>query len=530
MQTDPPKKSHTAKRIASRIYGLWRWLLWGLRWLAVVVFGLLFCIGVYFALPWKILACLAIIPLVGIFVPLRVQPWCWWALTAALIGVTVWLYAPRQDSGRWRTYRFDNDLAGVLQHRRIDGQPNAASLYSRVLTRYDESIFDLGDQNRDLEWQTFTNPWSPTDFPELKVFLEPFELAIPILVEAAATDQCRFPIADDLMALRTQQRRINQLKGWGRLLIRSANADLREGRLDEALQKELAVLGMARHLYQQQTLFDQAGGFFLELVAARALHRHAVYFAVTPEALDRILTALGTVDPGWPGAWDGVVAQEKLIAKNIAALLYQVDDGGRTRVSRKAIAAVGEGMGYSVPALLHQDMISQTTVLALWLSIPLSPENSGRLVDRRFDKFSELARRGTPASILPIQAVWRLGLNPASAVDWLARHQMSFYAALDGQYKNHIALIRATSIMIELKRFWLERSCWPDDLSPVASRLSGETFIDPVSGAGYVYGKTETGFFLYSLGRNGIDDHGRNDSEKQDDIVFWPLDPPVSGF
>ena len=291
MLPGPPQNVYPAKHIGSRIHHLWRWLLWGLRWLAIIVFGLLFCIGVFFALPWKILACLAIIPLVGIFVPYRYQPWCWGGLTAILIGVAAWLYLPRQDNGRWRTYRFDGDLAHVVQNRRIDGLPNAASLYDRVLARYDETIFDLAQRDLDVEWQTFNNPWSPEDYPELKLILEPFEPAIPILIEAAALDQCRFPIACDVMALRIQQRRINQLKGWGRLLIRSANADLRAGRLEDALQKELAVLGMARHLYQQQTLFDQAGGFFLELIAARALKRHALDFAENPDDLDRIQNA-----------------------------------------------------------------------------------------------------------------------------------------------------------------------------------------------------------------------------------------------
>lgn len=531
MLPGPPKNLHPPKHIGSRIYLCWRWILWGLRWLAIIVFGLLFCIGVFFALPWKILACLLVIPLVGIFVPYRYQPWCWGVLTAAMIGVAAWLYVPRQDSGRWRTYRFDGDLAHVVQNRRIDGLPNAASLYDRVLVRYDETIFDLGQRDLDMEWQTFNNPWSPEDYPELKLILEPFEPAIPVLIEAAALEQCRFPIAYDLMSLRLQQRRINQLKGWGRLLIRSANADIRQGRYEEALQKELAVLGMARHLYQQQSLFDQAGGFFLELVAARSLKRHALDFAEKPDDLDRIQNALHTVDPDWPGAWEGVLAQEKLIAKNIAALLYQVDDNGRTRISRNAIASVGEGMGYSIPAILQYQTISRATVLALWLSIPISPQSSGRLIDRRFDKYSELARRGTPAPVFPIQYIWRLGLNPASAVDWLARHQTSFYAALDGQYKNHMALMRVTSIMVQLKRYWLEHTSWPESLSQIQMPVGVEVIIDPVSGTEFVYGKTGNGFYLYSKGPNGIDDKGQNDSIKGfDDIVFWPLNPSPSGF
>ena len=519
------------KTKGSRTIHVLKWLLWGVRWLAIVVFGLLLCIGVFFVLPWKILACLAVIPVVGIFVPLRIQPWCWGALTAILIGVAAWLYVPREDSGRWRTYRFDEDLARLLHARRIDGQPNAAGLYDRVLARYDESIFDLAQSDPAAELQTFTSPWSPEEFPLPVERLEPFEPAIPLLLAASSIDQCRFPVASDLIAVRTQLRRLNQLKGWGRLLIRSANADLRAGKLEQALQKQLAVLGMARHLYQQQTLFDQAGGFFLEQIAAHALKRYALDYAEHPDALDRILAAMDAVRPGWPDAWDGVVEHERLVAKNIAALLYQIDDRGRTRIHRNAIAAVGEGMGYSVPAILRQETISRATALALWLSVPISPENTGRLVDRRFDKFSELARRGRPAATLPIQYVWRLGLNPSSAVDWLARHQTSFYAALDGQYNSHLALSRATSVMVELKRFFLHHNHWPKHLFELMPPLGEETFIDPVSSSPFVYGTSESGFYLYSIGRNAIDDRGQNDPiEHYDDIVFWPLELPEEGF
>jgi hypothetical protein len=515
----------------SRTIRVLKWLLWGLRWLAIIVFGVMFCAGVFFALPWKILAFLAVIPLTGIFVPLRIQPWCWGVMTAVLIGVAVWLYVPRQDAGRWRTYRYDEDLAEVLVSRRFEGTLNAAVLYGQVLSTFDESIFDMGYYERQVEWQVFDDPWSAEDFPQLAEWMEPMEPAIEILLEAAAVDQCRFPIAHDTYALRTQLRRINQLKGWGRLLIRSANSDLKAGRHKAALDKQLAVLGMGRHLYQQQTLFDHSGGFFLELTAARALKRYAMEHANDPEELDRILAAMEKIEPNWPDAWDGIVATEKLMAKNIAALVYQVDDRGRMRIHRKAIASVGEGLGYSVPVFLQQELISRATTLALWLSVPISPESAGRLIDRRFEKFSELARRGTPAKTLPIQYVWRLGLNPSSAVDWLARHQMSFYSALDGQYKSHLALVRVTSLLVELKRYSMQHGRWPEHLAELEPRIGAKECVDPVSGSGFVYGITETGFYLYSIGRNAVDDRGLNNpKENLDDIVFWPLEIPKSGF
>ena len=119
---------HTTKRVLRGAYRGWTWLLWGLRWLTIGIFGLLFLAGVFLSLPWKVLACLAVIPCIGIFAPKRIQPWCWAALTAMVIGLAVWVHLPQQDSGRWRTYRFDAALAHLLQQRRIDDAPNAAIL------------------------------------------------------------------------------------------------------------------------------------------------------------------------------------------------------------------------------------------------------------------------------------------------------------------------------------------------------------------------------------------------------------------
>lgn len=521
----------TANPTGARILRIAKWLLWGLRWLSIAIFGVLFCAGVFFKLPWKIVVCLAVIPAVGIFVPRRIQPWCWAVLTAVLLGTAGWIFWPRADSGRWRTYRYDEALVRLLQARRIDGAPNAAALYQQVLSEYDESIFMPGELGYQVEWQTFHDPWSIDDFPELNEWMGPIEPAVPLLLEAAAIDQCRFPIAHDTPALRTQLRRINQLKAWGRWLVRSANSDLQAGRHEQALNKQLAVLGIARHLYQQQTLFDQAGGFFLELMAARSLKRYALEHAAGDAELDRIRTAMEQVEPNWPKGWDGIVETEKLMAKNLAALLYQIDDRGRTRLHRNPVVSVGEGLGYPVPPFLQHESLVRATVLAMWLSIPVSPNNTARLIDRRFDKYADLAQRGTPARPLPVQYAWRLGLNPTSAVDWLARHQMRFYAALDGQHTSHLALGRATAIMIELRRYHLKHGRWPAHIDALIPQIDTETLIDPVSDTPFVYGTTQTEFYLYSLGRNAIDDHGLNDPKKnRDDIVFWPLEPPASGF
>jgi hypothetical protein len=524
-------KAQTAKHIARKTWEALKWLLWGLRWLAVAVFTVLFLAGLFFSLPWKILVCFATVPMAGIFVPRRAQPWCWAAMAMGIIAAAVWVRLPQQDKQRWRTYRFDADFARLLQQRRIDGAPNAAILYSRVLNEYDEGIFALHVFSEEVADQTLSEPWSSQTFPQVAEWLSDFEPGFEVLAEAAAMDQCRFPVASDILDVRTQLKRLNQLKGWRNLLIRSANQDLQAGRTDQALQKMLTVVGMARHLYQQQTLFDQAAAFSVEVGAARSLRRYLLDYAEDPNDLDMVLAAIRQLESNWPGAWDGVVEHEKLIAKNVAALLYEINQNGQTRIHRHAIVSLGQGLGYPIPARLHQDIVGRSVALVLWLSIPSSPHRAARLIERRFDRFSDLARHGTPAPVLPIQYAWRLGLNPCGAVDWLARQQMSYYAALDGQYKRHIALKRVTVISAELKRFFLQHHRWPERLSELWGALAAQTLQDPVCNAEFAYRLTDRGFLLYSIGENGIDDGGRYMPRwGLDDVVFWPLEMMESDY
>ena len=101
----------SVKTFCRGTYQAWRWLVMGLRWMAIVLFTLLFFVGLILRVPWKILLLLAVIPVVGIFVPQKVQKWVWGILTIVLIGVYVWiLYLPEEDSSQWKTYRFETEV------------------------------------------------------------------------------------------------------------------------------------------------------------------------------------------------------------------------------------------------------------------------------------------------------------------------------------------------------------------------------------------------------------------------------------
>lgn len=522
------------KQFAKHTSTVWRWGLWGLRWLAVVVFTALLVAGIAVKLPWKVLVCLAVIPVVGIFVPKRFQSAAWLTLTVLLLAAWVWVKLPGGSSGQWQVYQFDAELAQLQAARQLAPADNAATGYQTLFETYDESIFNYPFHSETVDLAAFDDPWTPQQYPLMAEWLARYHPGIETLLAVTRMADCRFPIPKDLPALEMQMKRINQMKGWAHLLLWSANLDITEGRIDTALDKQRAVLAMARHLYQQQNLLDQASAFQLELQAARAAETYMIRWCDNPSALAAISEAFAAVDTGWAKSWTPIVAHEKLLAKNILGLFYEVDDQGRTRIARSAMYALQEGLGFAPRKLfIRQHEMNRLAVIGLWLSLPTTPERIAGLIDERFDYYALQVQKGAPLPNVPIQYSWRAGLNVRSAIDWLAVDKVKYFWALHGQHARHEAVTDMIATFAALKNHYLKTGTWPESLAQL--QLADHLTTDKVYNRPYIYRKTADSFELYSLGPNGIDDNGiNNPAQNKDDIVFWPrltaddpLQPPL---
>lgn len=503
---------------------VWKWLRNGVRWLSIIVFGCLFFLGIYFKLPWKILVCLAIIPVVGLFFPRKVRTWIWLTLTLVLVSLFGWLHLPENSSSEWQPYQFRRDL-NVLENKTAPDGPNAADLYKKVLDEYGETIFYFRFDDGQ-EQQTLMNPWNPVEHPRLDFWITALEPAMQTLIEAAAIDECRFDIPHNLPAIDPQLGRLNQFKGWARLLLRASGRDIYNERLDLALQKQLAVIGMARHLYQQTTLFDQSAAFQIEVWASRALESVIILDLTDAQAMARIEQAVAALNPQWPRSWPGILKREKLQSKNIMGLLYEKNDNGRVRFSHSAMIALQEGLGYKPRRLfVDQQLMNRLLVVGLWLWLPSDPHDLGELVERRFDHYSLEVQKGTRLPHYSLRYIWVLGLNIQSIVDWLAMQQVGYYWALDTQFLQHQAIIKQLSIFTALKRFRIEHNEWPPSLDDLGLTDEFATE-DPLNRKTFIYERIGEGFRFYSLGPNGIDDNGvTNASREKDDILIWPRNP-----
>ena len=512
------------KTFAKGTYVAWKWFLQGLRWLSIIVFAVLFFIGLYVKLPWKMLACLAVIPVVGICVPQKKQPYIWGLLTVILLSAWGWVHLPEHSNQQWQPFQYDTELAKIEREHLPEGINNAADWYQVILNAYGESIFDFNHDNEQVKQETLISSWDPGLYPALDNWISQFEPGIEQMIYASGIDPCRFEIPHNLASLKPQLQRINQLKGWARLMICSANRDLFLGFQARALDKLRAVAGIAQHLYQQQTLFDQSAAFHIELLAARAMKTFIIIHCDDPQVMKEIEQIFGDLDPQWARNWPDILAREKLMAKNLIALMYEVNESGKVRISHSAMMALQAGLGFRPQRLfLKQHEMNRLAVIGLWLALPSSPQRMATIVDERFDHYSQRAREGEQLPRYSILYVWTKGLNAQSVIDWLAMQQVGYFWALDGQFQRHESIVRQIKIFSALKQDFLKHNHWPEKLTDLNIENSDQVFIDALNNQPFVYERTDDSFRLYSVGPNAVDDGGVNDKQNnKDDILLWP--------
>lgn len=496
----------------------WRFMAAFLRW-TTVFFCTLFCsIGLVLHLPAKILMLAALVPSAAILVPRKQQKWCWAGMALAALGAWGWIQLPAESSSEWKTYPFQIEPAD-------DGADNAALHYVSLVEATRETVFSYPYTNRE-DQLSYAGPWKAEEFSALSRWMDQCEPTLQQLMQIARMPRCRFEGPGDPIRYQKQQLRIKVLKAWCSILLRSANRDWAAGNLQAALEKQLTIVRIAGHLYQQGTLLDQTSGYYLEDVAARVLSRLIVEQATEPMLLEAEETFRKT-DPQWEANWPRILEREKLLARNYAALFYQQNAKGQVRLSRDIGMGLHEVLGHPRYRLFSSEKFAKLAVLIMWFSIPASPEAAAELINERYDRYARMAEEGIDLEWVDTQPLWKQGLNSRSMVDRYAKQQVSFYYPLNSRNRQQKALRQAMALLMELRRFYLRNNRWPANLEELSARQGR---LDPVSGKPFVYVQTKDGFRLYSIGANKRDDQGVTSlGEGQDDRLYWPT-PGTNAF
>jgi len=547
------------KKHKTRIWSILKSIL---KWAFIVIVSILLVVSIVFQAPWKVITLFAIFLLACTALPKAMRKWFWAGFGVVIIALAVWVFLPENNEG-WQPYTFDDEIAELQAKYAIPDEENAAKIYLELLETHPEieplpekdteseeiiekfttelmekgtakltdKISDsLSDYKKSLEYITENRPWTSEEYPEAAEWLDRQQDIIDTLIQASKIENCRFSIPFDSISLGKSMERLSPIRQWSFLLIRAANNDIADGRIDQALEKNFAVLQMAKHQHQQPMLVDLLVAMAFESVSRDQLKKRIMQRRLTDKQLLVIKETLKKVKHHWNTDFLKRLECEKLFVKNLWAMLYEVNSKDNTRLSRDPTAAMRvEFKDTSAPTYWQKKLI-KTGIILQWFYMPSTPQKLTHIIDEGYETLYAMAEpeydwQKEPKKI-PVTSIFSTSarLNYSYLAKLIADMLKESYYAVHKQYIRNIADKRGVLLSIALKRYKNKTGDWPESLEQLKNLTALEDLTDPMNGDSFVYKLTDDEFILYSKGKNGIDEKG-NRSEPADD---WPIWPPPS--
>ena len=218
----------------------------------------------------------------------------------------------------------DEQLAAIEAARAIPDAENAAIIYNQLLENYDKSPLSLDFVDEDIDYMTLREPWSSKDYPELAEWLEDRQDIISTLLEASEKEKCRFPINTDIQQMPGQTEYRSAIRGWAFLLVRAANNDIAEGRIDAGIQKCSCLVQMGEHLCQQPVLIDYLVGIAVEALALGSVKTFILEDDVSGKHLKTIEAVIPQTRDNWSEVSSKIIEFETLYERKNLSLFYRL--------------------------------------------------------------------------------------------------------------------------------------------------------------------------------------------------------------
>jgi len=190
----------------------------------------------------------------------------------------------------WHCRSPDEQLAAIEASLAIPDSENAGVAYRKLAEDYLPLPTDPPVVNKQILSLTREESWNSDDYPKLADWLDKRQDLISKLLEISKMKKCRLPILSDRQQASYFTNPVRQMHGWSYLLVRSANMDAAEGRMDAAIEKYTCILQMGSHLRQQPVPAYYNNGVAKESLALNAL----MEFVTQTELTDKQLTAIET--------------------------------------------------------------------------------------------------------------------------------------------------------------------------------------------------------------------------------------------
>jgi len=214
----------------------------------------------------------------------------------------------------------DEQLAAIKAAHAIPDAENAAIIYYQLIQDYDKSLLSPDFMDNDLDYQTSREPWLSKDIPELAEWLKDRQDIISTLLLASKKEKCRFPIITDVQQMLVQMEHRSAMRRWARLLVRAANNDIAEGRIDAGIQKCSCLIQMGNHLCQQPVLIDYLVGIAVEDLALGSMKTFILEGDVSEKHLKTIEAAIPQTKDNWAEVSSKLIEFEALYERKSVGL------------------------------------------------------------------------------------------------------------------------------------------------------------------------------------------------------------------
>ena len=522
-----------------------------IRWLFILLFAVILLGGLYFKAPWKVLVLDAVLLALLTVVPKQKRKYGWLALAAAVLAVAVWIFIPEKDTGNWRPYTFDAEVAALNAKYDVPDEENAALYYEQIkVTDFYEGWTwedhfandaekrgpDLCDPNDD----TLSRPWTAEEFPEMATWLEAEKEKVAPFFEAVKFDKCWFEIKSDPNSIFRISQRCSDIKKTVQIVQRMVFQDLGSNNIEGALEKAMGILKCSYHYQQQASLIDNLVGWAIYAMFMNTTREIIVPYGLNDDFLSIIEQKTQAFKEDWAPLANRFLDYEKVQYKNTLGILFEVNDNGDVRYTRQPnpladftlAAAWGLKKDMTEPSEYWQARQNKLHRLLYWLIYNSSLEELSDLGDKVYAVYRERLTKEKIDYQGPQN--WRdllhYNLSTESTMMLYTEIAMPTLVKVQKIYRRIATDKKATLIVIALRRYYNKYGAWPETLELIKEQLPEEIFVDSLNGQQIAYMRPKgcDSFILYSFGEDGIDDggfrgyaYGESDKEK-DDFLFWP--------
>ena len=328
-------------------------------------------------------------------------------------------------------------------------------------------------------------------------YLDANREALRLLHQAAAYEQCRYPI--DLTAgFEAILPHVDSMRAGTRLLALEAITHAEQDNAPGAAQSIRSALALAESPRSEPTLISQLLHWACYEIAVETLEFALATTSFTDQQLSEMSSALAEADSWWPDrrAWVGeailVSDAFNMSLEELANVgLWYTRSGGQARW----VLYVGSGARE----------LDHLALLRLWRQLLESFDLPYReRIQTVRDLEAQLER-------LPFYCIVTLMTMPA------------FGAAAESEGSTR-AEMRAAQVALAVERCRLAHGDLPARLEDLVPDYLDGVPLDPFDGAPLRYKRTEKGYVVYSIGPDGVDDGGQKAPEgtprDDPDVVF----------